>query len=286
MRSLPVGQLGEVAERWGEALRCATPKYPGLHVYGGRSFQDALATSRQLGARLLVVSAGLGLIDAATQIPAYACTVLENAPDSISARLEGSHSKSQWWRELQRVSPYVLRLDGNTGAPESIILAALSDNYIDMVGDDFVRLPNDRRARLRLFTRAPISRIPSGLRQCVMPYDDRLDGPQSPIKGTRSDFAGRAMRHFAEVVLSLSPDGSTATHEAVVRDVLTGWTYPQAIERQRIDDDEVRALLRTHWKAAGGGTARLLRLFRDDLQIACEQGRFASLARQVREELA
>ena len=44
--------------------------------------------------------------------------------------------------------------------------------------------------------------------------------------------------------------------------------------------------MREHWDAVGGSSSRLLRLFRDDLNIACEQGRFAALARVIRAERA
>src|SRR5436190_130322 len=61
---------------------------------------------------------------------------------------------------------------------------------------------------------------------------------------------------------------------------------PARVARARHDDESLRALLHQHWEAAGGSSSRLLRLFRDQLHIACEQGRFATLAREVRTERA
>ena len=141
-------------------------------------------------------------------------------------------------------------------------------------------LPIDRFARLRLFTRTPRSRIPEGLRNYVMPYDDRLDGPDSDIRGTRSDFAARALRHFA----GLQTCGTATEDAAAVDAALAGWRMPKIQNRIRRDDSELLNLMRQHWDSAEGKSSKLLRLFRDDLGVACEQGRFATLARQVRGE--
>ncbi len=280
--SLANGSVGEVARQWGRQLRADVPRYSAMEVYGGRSFKDAIEAAKALDANLFVVSAGLGLIDAENQIPAYACTVLEGAPDSISARIGGFHPKADWWRELQRVSPYALPFRVVAGADDTPILASLSDNYIEMVAAEVMDLPIDRVARLRLFTRAPISRIPEGLRGNVMPYDDRLDGPDSSIRGTRSDFAARALRHF----VGLRVSGSASEDAAAVEVALADWRIPSKFDRIRRDDAELLDLMRQHWAAAGGRSSKLLRFFRDDLGVACEQGRFAALARQVREERA
>ena len=282
--SLPSGPIAGVADRWGQQLRGEAPRFPAREVYAGRAFQDASEAAQKVGGKLLIVSAGLGLIDAFELIPAYACTVLDAVPDSISGRVEGGFSRSGWWREVMRVSPFHLRLDTLAQERDALILAALSDSYIEMVSEDLLALPQVRLSHLRIFSRTPLARIPDGLRGQVMPYDDRLDGPDSPIRGTRSDFAARALRHFAERVLPIRPDASTLAHADAVREALGDWRLPRPVVRLRLDDGDIVRLLRKHWLVAGGSTARLLRLFRDELKVSCEQGRFAALARQVRAE--
>jgi hypothetical protein len=117
-----------------------------------------------------------------------------------------------------------------------------------------------------------------------MPYDDRLDGPDSTNRGTRSDFAGRALRHFAELTRGEPQGHSAAEHAAKVSATLDGWRMPAKVARIRHDDAALLDLIRAHWDAERGSSSRLLRRFRDDLGIACEQGRFAKLAREVRSE--
>src|SRR5690606_38494001 len=100
------------------------------------------------------------------------------------------------------------------------------------------------------------------------------------------DFAQRAARHFAETIVRASPGGSIEDHAGMVREALAKWQFPTVFERARLDDDSLLELIRTHWEEAGGKSGRLLRVLRDDLHVACEQGRFAALARRVRQERA
>jgi hypothetical protein len=285
--SLAVGHVADVANEWGHRLRQPAQLFPVMEVYGGRSFQEAKAVAERLDADVFVISAGLGLVDASEAIPAYACTVLDGAEDGIEPKVLGGFSSMEWWAHLKRVSPFSRDLLGVVANAEGrLVLAALSDSYIRMLSEDLMALADERLARLRLFTRAPLDRIPARLRPFVMPYDDRLDGPASPIKGTRSDFAGRALRHFSDYILPGAEDGLPDQHIGAVRKTMEDWPFPSMAARQRLTDDEILALLHEHWEAARGSSSALLRVFRDQLNVACEQGRFASLARQVRAELS
>ena len=282
--ALASGDLLSVSEQWGDRLNAASIEYPASEVYGGRGFQEARLAAKELGGEMLIVSAGLGTVEASEPIPSYACTVQRNAQDSIAARVETGFSNPAWWARLAAVSPYHRDLCSALDATEGLILAALSEAYLDLITDDLLRSGGGGFAQLRIFTRTPASRLPQELRGNVMPYDDRLDGPDSPLRGARSDFAQRALRHFAERIMPSWAGASAKEHAEAVKGALRDWRYPQSVERSRLDDDEIVKLLEEHWDAAGGSSTKLLRLFRDDLKVACEQGRFAMLARQVRAE--
>jgi hypothetical protein len=284
MSALPHAPIADLAVDWVRRLVAVADVFPACDIYGGRSFQEALLAADLLDARMLVASAGLGLIAADARVPPYACTVLVDATDSIASRVIGDYSGSNWWQALGAVSPFSRSLQRVAQETDGLICAALSDAYIEMIADDLCALPADVLARVRLFTRAPLDRIVLPLRPFVMPYDDRLDGPDSLVRGTRGDFAGRALHHFAELVVAEGDVRSAGEHGAAVSASLAGWRMAARFDRQRLDDAAVLDLIREHWDAERGSTARLLRRFRDDLGIACEQGRFADLARQVRGE--
>ena len=241
-----------------------------------------MTASKLLDARLLIVSAGVGLIEASTEIPPYACTILTDSPDSISGRVANGVVPADWWSLLAEASPFSLATAGVIAASTGLICAALSDAYIALLSYDLIALPPADLRRLRLFTRAPAAHIPEALQPFVMPYDDRLEGPDSPITGTRSDFAGRAVRHFAEHIHEPRDARSAAEHADAVAAAQAGWRAPTRFERARREDEVLKVLIAKHWVAANGSGSRLLRILRDDLNIACEQGRFAALVREVR----
>lgn len=284
MSSLPSTATDELAEEWVGRLQMEDERFPAGQIYGGRSFQDAITAADLLGARTLVISAGLGVVDVRDAVPPYGCTVLSGVPDSIASRVTDPFSAQKWWDALIRVSPFSHSLGQAIISSDGLVYAALSEAYIMMIAGDLEALPLKAHARLRLFTRAPLERVAHGLRPFIMPYDDRLDGPDSTMRGTRSDFAGRALRHFVEQVATPGDVRSATEHAAAVRCTLSRWRLPQRVERVRHNDSAILALIRTHWAHNGGSTTRLLRFFRDELNIACEQGRFAALARKVRSE--
>ncbi|MCW2397952.1 hypothetical protein [Sphingobium sp. B2D3C] len=284
--ALPQAPIADVASDWVARLSAAADVFPARDIYGGRSFQEAQLAAHLLDARVLIVSAGLGLVWADIRVPPYACTVLVDAADSIASRVTGDYSVAGWWQALSGASPFSQSLAGVVAETEGLICAALSDAYIEMIVSDLCALPVEALERLRLFTRAPMDRVAPNLRRYIMPYDDRLDGPDSPVRGTRGDFAGRALHHFAEYIIREGDNRSAAEHGAAVSAALGGWRMAARFDRRRLENSEVLALIRDHWDAERGSTARLLRRLRDDLGVACEQGRFADLARQVRAERA
>ncbi|MBP8232463.1 hypothetical protein [Rhizorhabdus sp.] len=278
--------MTDVAEEWARRLASASDVYPASDLYGGRGFQEAILAADILDGDLLVASAGLGLVEAQAKIPAYACTILTDAKDSIVARMPRPFAATEWWGVLASVSPHHQGLAKIIRRSTGLICAALSDSYLDMLSADLEALPQGAVDRLRIFTRASLDKVAAGLRPFVMPYDDRLDGPDSSVRGTRGDFAGRALRHFAEHIATKGDQRSAAEHAGAVLAALRGWEMPPRFDRHRLDDAAILDVIRSRWEAERGSSTRLLRHLRDERGVACEQGRFAALARQVRAERA
>lgn len=282
MRALAPVCMSTLAADWSMRLAAESQRFPAIDIYGGRGFAEAVAAAEILGARLFVVSAGLGLIDASTMVPPYACTVVANAADNVALKVTNRFTLGTWWATLRDASPFNVILANVVRERDGLILAALSDAYINLISTDLLSLPLDVLAKFRLFTRTPADRIAERLQPYLMPYDDRLNGPDSPTRGTLSDFASRALRHFA----SLLPedDRSTAAeHASTVSSTLAGWRYPTKITRARYDDEALLKLIREHWNE---DSSRSLRRLRDEFNIACEHGRYSRLARIIRSERA
>lgn len=286
MSSLDPAPLGKLADTWGERVSSEAVLHPASEVYCGRSFQEARVAAEKLDAKLLIVSAGLGLVDASTHIPAYGCTVLLGAEDGIQSRVSGYFSVASWWQALSSVSRFSVSLAKVVEEHQGPLLLALSEGYLEMLTPELIELEPTDLSRVRIFTGSQAARIPAALQSFRMPYDDRLDGPDSPRPGTRNDFASRALAHFVELERCRAPQASVEDDADAVRSAMESWRAAPKFDRIRHDDETMLLLIARYWDEVGGSSSRLLRYFRDVLDIACEQSRFAALARQVRETQA
>ncbi|HTD35462.1 MAG TPA: hypothetical protein VK665_17470 [Candidatus Elarobacter sp.] len=221
----------------------------------------------------MIVSAGLGCVRATTAIPGYDLTLTR---DGVRAHVEGAFDAAAWWRCVER-GPYSARLaDELHGRP--LVLACLSRAYAPLVAPELAAIPPDR---LRIFGRALDGVLPPAVAACVLPYDDRLETAGPP--GTRSDFAQRALMHYAEKIAP-SSDGSLALDRAAVTAALASQPQPRSIPaRTRADDEAIRELIARLLPVVGKGSSAMLRHLRDREGFACEQGRFARLYRDVAE---
>lgn len=268
-RDLNSSSAGTVAEAWTLHLNATTPSVSASALYAGRAFFEARQTALDLGASLAVVSAGLGLVRGETSVPSYSLTTARGDPDDVLKKtMSGA---ADWWIALTTRSPFHSdALETETGP----ILAALSSSYVALLAADWAQWPQERQSRLRLFTKEEPTALPAGLRKAWMPYDDRLDATADGLAGTQSDFAQRALRHFAVV---LGKKGGLDEDRASVREALDGLSARHIPSRTRASDGELQTAIRAHWDAVQGRSGAMLRHIRDDLQMACEQGRFRTL---------
>jgi hypothetical protein len=278
------GSARAVAEEWSDRLREAPERVTASELYAGRSFREATAAAKIVGAELLIVSAGLGLIRSDQKVPAYALSAVPGSTDSVLSCLPSVLKGADWWSAISKASPFANDLKQIARRRTGVVLLSLSQPYLALLLEDLRSFDEDQLKRLRVITRAPLDSIDPFLRPQFMPYDDRLDGADSPIRGTRGDFASRATHHFAREILSKNPTGSAGDHGAQVRRLIADWRFPTQIERVRHDDETLLTIIRDHWDRGQGHSSKLLRILRDDLNIACEQGRFALLMNQLRAE--
>jgi hypothetical protein len=283
-RSLQSASLEQVSHDWKRRVKLARPVAKARDLYCGRSIYEALNVARDTKSKLTIVSAGLGLIDADAEIPSYNLTVAPGSPDCVLDRTTPRQSAESWWREIANQDSILQSLSHVEHDVKAILFVALPQTYLSMVAPALEALPSQSFKRVRLITASNRTSMSLRLAEQRLPYDERLDGPDSPIQGTLSDFASRALRHFTESILHEFPGASIEEHANQVQQSLSRWRHPERKAGARLNDDEILGLLREHWAAHLGQSSRLLRLFRDQLGIACEQKRFARLATTIRNE--
>lgn len=282
-RSLASGALKDVSREWTKRLSQAESVATANDLYCGRSFVEAKKAAQIMRGDLYIASAGLGLLRSDDAAPAYNLTVSKGSPDCILDKLSGDHEASDWWAAIATARAPFEAIEKTVG----LIILALPSAYLRMVAPTLGHLRHPVLERIRIIGsgREP-SELPANLSSQFLPYDERLDGPQSPIRGTKSDFASRAVRHFVEAVLEKAPIASMETHAKIVRETLAPWGRPQVKSGNRASDAELKSLIRDHWDRMEGKSTKVLRVLRDELNVACEQKRFARLATEVRDERA
>lgn len=282
--TLPTGDPSVVAECWATRVAVSPNRLPARELYQGRAFREA-ELAAAAGGKMYVLSAGIGLVPVEVEIPAYSLTVAEG-PDNVLARLTPIEraQPSVWWRELTRICGAPSFRDIVSAGSGPVLIAA-GTSYLAMVAGDLAALDDHGRSRLRIFTAAAPSALPASLRVMVMPYDRRLEGIAGRA-GTLSDFAQRALRHFAETVLPALPGGSPKEHAASVLSELKGVHAPIRRRGVSVSDAEIIALICDNWTRTSGKSAVTLRLLRDSFGVACEQSRFRKLFAVARSELS
>lgn len=246
---------------------------PAGSLYAGRGFQLARQAAEARNAALYIVSAGLGLVAADCEIPAYGLTVGGRGPESVSGRTRGRFDPAAWWRAVA-TGPFSTPLADvfARGAPGPVLIA-LTQPYALMLAPELERLPRDALHRLRVVGTKLETLLPVRLADCVLPYDERLD---SVLPGTRADFPQRALMHFVTCGLSALPRAEAADHRDWVLATLADRHAPQRPQRPRLSDEAILSLIERHLTTTRG-VGRLLRVLRDKEGIACEQARFTRL---------
>jgi len=249
------------------------------HLYKGRAFSVARSAAARIGADFGVVSAGLGYVDGAAQVPGYDLTVRNRGVASVRARVTEAFDPAIWWRAM-KAGPFSSDLFA-AAERRDVVLVALSRPYLDMLADDLLALVDARPGVLRLFGLSLAGAAPAALRSYVMPYDEHLERLGQP--GTRSDFAPRALAHFVEHVM---PVADTVEEQAAcVKARLS--RAPQAEprpNRRRGDDETLKGVIRELAEREGFRSGLVLRALRGSAGWACEQSRFMDLYRAVRAE--
>jgi hypothetical protein len=277
--------LAALVHAWVAGIASATQREVAVNLYKGRSFSEAKLAAQEIGADLYVISAGHGLIHSDDRLPSYNLTVSASPSNELHrSLLRLQKTPSDWWQLLtQQFAEHrsFAALMARTGT--SPVLLAIPSPYLSLISQDLAALKNDEVARLRIFTSEfGASELPERLRSTVMPYDERLEALPN-FGGTRVDFAQRALRHFVRVL-----QGHELPLERAKEQVLCAMNVlvkPALPKREKKSDAEIVELMEQNWERLNGSGAALLRFLRDDVLVACEQGRFAKLRRGVQMKL-
>ena len=277
-RSLTKADLPTLAREWGKRVRRAPADLAAGELYSGRGFRDTYAACAKLGSRLAVVSAGLGVVAVDERVPAYGLTVSPGHRDSIQARCVAAArgTSADWWRYLGSHGQRRGLTQFLADCDSELVIIALPTPYLQMLTDELAALGKRDLARLRIVGPKSTQKLPAGLHDIVMPYDSRLNGPDTPVRGTELDFPHRAAISFLKLIRQDKGSDSLAAHTRRVRLSLSKLRPAKKHNRERLSDARVRDVIKK-LKGQTNSMATGLKLLRSRYRIACEQQRFRKL---------
>jgi hypothetical protein len=258
-----------------------------VDLYGGEHWQVArsLPVHGAEGGQKVVLwvsSAGYGLIPADAPLRAYAATFSSAQADSVLRPGAPVSDLSVWWRELSawegpapgtpRTITSLARSD-----PSASVLVAVSPPYLRACGRDIADAAAEAGERVAVVCAGG---TPAGpLAEVALPGDARL---QAALGGTRGSLNVRIAGHL---LATHSGPFTRPALAATLADLLERQPPLPRYERQELDDAAVVHFITAELDGLNGsapGATRLLRRLRDS-GYACEQRRFASLYRLVKE---
>lgn len=146
-------------------------------LYCGRAFSEAAQSADDLRAQFWIISAGLGLVEAESEVPAYNLTISPKGADSVVQKVSpDTWSHANWWAALSKSNGNEKSLSALVSQQSnSVLLIALSEAYGRLIESELVSLPDNVLERVRLFGLRLSEVLNPRLEKCVMPYDARLD---------------------------------------------------------------------------------------------------------------
>lgn len=272
IRDIPRGSQKSVFELWADAIEKQPNLVPADRLYSGRSISEMKTLARQHNAPLYVISAGLGLISIHDKKPFYNLTISGTSQDSVVSKIDSDKFKiCSWWRDVNnKDTTPIANLVLND--KHSLFIIAISKPYFEMVREDIESIPPDLKKNIRIFGIKQNHGSP--LKLSIMPYDDRFNGPDSPMPGTLSDFPQRCVVHYVKHVnrfASLDDDRVRITK------IMESMDWPIRSTGKRLLDDEIIDVIVAEFERTKLSKTKMLRRFRSALKIACEQQRFSRL---------
>jgi len=283
--NLPRGILEQTVSRWIECTQAAGARYFAKDLYIGRAIKDSLTAAALFGSEAYIMSAGMGLVKPNDKVLSYNLTVQPGSSNSIQSKIVEPISPNEWWDELshqfETPTPIAKLVNEN---PQEVILIACAEIYAQLIDKDLKTLGHDDLKRVRIFGPQHPENLSEGMRGTIMPYDYRFDGPDGPLRGTRTDFGQRALLHFSQKIWPKIPSiGANQDHQNEIKRLMTNMRLPEKVSRISLSDNDIIELVPNMWERANGKSSLMLRVLRDQELVACEQGRFASLFKVARE---
>ena len=145
-----------------------------------------------------------------------------------------------------------------------------------MVSEDLNKITK----KFYIFTGSKDLAIELGFEKNLMPYTEVFDGPNGTLRGTNRDFPQRT---HADFLRRIKQFGNFEAAFKSVEDDMNNWVPPTKHNNAKKTNEEILNLIQSHGEKFTK-VSDLLRYFRYELKVSCEERRFKSLYKNFKEQ--
>ena len=281
--NLQAASIEHVANEWSqEVMASKGDTLVAREQYVGRSFKEVKIIEKTVEFDWHIISAGLGLISSEKEIPSYDLTITNGSSNSIAQKLSCNSSIADWWAKINEkfnheCFPIAKLLNSNK---DSLFLFALTKSYFNLISSELSKI-NDK-SKIRLFGFRDSNNLVESIKKYFLPYDPlKFDGPDSENNGIKNDYPRRVLRHYVEQILCQQKEPNFEQESKLVEEYLSKKTPQKILKNKKYTDDYIIGKIKNYNKADYPTHRILLKHFRHDLNIACEDSRFKALFHEV-----
>jgi len=282
--SLVAAPIDDVAAQWLRKVSENPGATKAINMYAGRSFSELRKVVQAWTVDLMIISAGLGLVRGDAIVPNYGITVSRSSVESVFNKISNAGVRERdWWRALKLHGGEQFDFNKSVDFKKyDLVLLILTKNYSKMISDELRQISGSGIKKLRIVGVGIDKYLPERLKPCVLPYDQRLNGPDSDFPGTMTDLPARCAVDFMNCIQSNSKLGVNLEDDIkFVSDRLSKLRMPKVPTRQKLSDEEIKKFIQDNWVGMGTTNQGSLKNLRESGR-ACEQSRFAKIFKEVK----
>ena len=281
--NLKEDSIEQVSNEWSEKVKASTRHtLAARDQYVGRSFKEVKNIEQTKSFDWHIISAGLGLISSEKEIPSYDLTITNGSSNSIIQKLNCNRGICDWWKKINEKFnhesfPIAKLINENK---DTLFLFALTKSYFNLISSEFSQIKD--KSKIRLFGFRDSNNLDLSVKNYFLPYDSsKFDGPDSENNGIKNDYPRRVMRHYVEHILCQLKEPNFEQESKLVEEYLSNKTPQKILKNKKYTDAFIIEKIKNYKREDYPTHRILLKHFRHDLNIACEDSRFKALFHEV-----